>query len=416
MALQPKLAILGAGPAGSALALGLVARGVDPGDLLVLDKARFPRPKLCGGGVTFRGTEVLGRLLGSEAASLGLTTKDLLFTSKAGVPLTVREKGAQWVYDRSVLDSALLAKVKASGVEVREETTVTGLEPTQDGWRVRTGASSIVVPWVAGCDGATGLSRRAAELPGGVTGRLVEAVFERAGSDRRDDQLVFDFDPILDGIPGYAWIFPYKDPETGQTLFKLGVMDGRGKAPGEELRRWTLRFAEREGFRCLEPKVSGYPERYYHPRAKSHRPGLVLVGEAYGIDPLLGEGIAPALFHAEHVAEHLVRAWHRGTRDVPGIDRAYFHTPEGRNLWFQWHLAERLYGRHPERWLHVLFGMERLRELAAGGQDAYGRLFHRIPTFMTHFAWQLLTRGMPKARPLPAATNGAALRAEETRT
>lgn len=402
MARSPKLAILGAGPAGSALALALLGRGVDPGDLLVIDKARFPRPKLCGGGVTFRGTEVLARLLGADACSLGLVTKDLLFASKVGAPLTVRERGAQWVYDRGVLDAALLDRVKRCGVEVREQTAVTGLEPAHEGWRVRTGASALVVPWVAGCDGATGISRRAAELPGGLTGRLVEAVFERSGSARRDDQLVFDFDPILDGIPGYAWVFPYRDPSSGSTLFKLGVMDGRGRTPGEELRRWTLRFAEREGFRCVEDKVAGYPERYYHPRARSHRPGLVLVGEAFGIDPLLGEGIAPALLHAEHVAEHLVRAWARGARDLRGVDRAFVHAPEGRNLWFQWHLAERLYGRHPRRWLEVLFGMERLRELAASGQDAYGRLFHRIPTLLTHFAWQVLTRGMPRARALPA--------------
>jgi flavin-dependent dehydrogenase len=236
----------------------------------------------------------------------------------------------------------------------------------------------------------------------------VEGVFERRSSARRDDQLIFDFDPILDGIPGYAWVFPYKDAASGTTLFKIGVMDGRGNTPGEELRRWTLRFAEREGFRCLEAKVPGYPERYYHPRAGSHRPGLVLVGEAYGIDPLLGEGIAPALSHAEHVAEHLISAWHRGRTRPIGIDRAFHRTDEGKNLWLQWHLAERLYGRHPVRWLHVLFGMDRLRELAAAGEDAYGRLYHRIPTFVTHFAWQVLTRGMPRAKALPAETKGGA--------
>lgn len=49
---EKKVAILGGGPAGSALALNLVRLGVDPGDLVILDKARFPRPKLCGGALT----------------------------------------------------------------------------------------------------------------------------------------------------------------------------------------------------------------------------------------------------------------------------------------------------------------------------------------------------------------------------
>lgn len=400
MASKKKIAILGGGPAGSALAIGLVGRGVDPSDLLILDKARFPRPKLCGGGVTFRGTEVLARLLGQDAPSLGLVTRELEFTSAAGRAFPVRERGPQWIFDRSVLDAALLGKARALGVEVREATTVTGLEPGVSGWRVRTGDVVETYDWVAGCDGATGLSRRASGLRGGITGRLVEAVFERTSSSARTDTLYFDFDPILDGIPGYAWIFPYADPSApGTERFKLGVMDGRGRASGEDLRKWTLDYADRQGFRCLEAKVAGFPERYYHPRAESHRPGLVLVGEAFGIDPLLGEGIAPALFHAEHVADHLVRALHRGAPSMPGIDRAFFRSDEGWNLWMQWHLAERLYGRHPLRWLRILFEMNHLRELAGGGEDAYGRLARRIPSLMAHFSWQVMRRGLPAVDP-----------------
>jgi len=397
---SPKVALLGAGPAGSALALGLVARGICPGDLLLIDRARFPRPKLCGGGITFRGTEALGRLLGPDAPSLGLVTRQLEFKSSAGAGFPVRERGPQWVFDRSVLDAALLDAVKAQGVEVREATTVTGLEPATDGWRVRMGEVTETFSWVAGCDGATGLSRRVSELPGGVTGRLVEAVFERTSSGARTDTLYFDFDPVLDGIPGYAWIFPYLDPSSPSTeRFKLGVMDGRGRASGEVLRKWTLDYAAREGFRCLEPKVAGFPERYFHPNARSHRPGLVLVGEAFGIDPLLGEGIAPALFHAEHVADHLARALHRGDRHLPGIDGSFRRSAEGWNLWMQWHLAERLYGRHPLRWLRILFEMEQLRHLAGAGDDAYGRLAKRIPTLVGHFGLQLMRHGMPAVDP-----------------
>ena len=48
---------------------------------------------------------------------------------------------------------------------------------------------------------------------GGIVGRLVEAVYEPEDDNpHRADTLYFDFDPILDGIPGYAWIFPYPKP------------------------------------------------------------------------------------------------------------------------------------------------------------------------------------------------------------
>ena len=66
MGAGPRIAILGGGPAGSALALHLVRRGVDPSDVVVIDKATFPRPKLCGGGITWRGTEAVLELLGER--------------------------------------------------------------------------------------------------------------------------------------------------------------------------------------------------------------------------------------------------------------------------------------------------------------------------------------------------------------
>src|SRR5436190_93759 len=107
-----RIAIIGGGPAGSALALGLVERGVDPGDLVVIDKARFPRPKLCGCGITFRGTEVIEALIGKPPG--GADTRAIHFRSACG-EVVIQERGPQWVYDRGELDDTLLNAVKARG-------------------------------------------------------------------------------------------------------------------------------------------------------------------------------------------------------------------------------------------------------------------------------------------------------------
>src|SRR5690606_7441771 len=116
-----------------------------------------------------------------------------------------------------------------------------------------------------------GLSRRAAGLRGGITGRLVEAVFEPVSADVRPDTLVFDFDPILDGIPGYAWVFPFPEPARPEGLFKIGIMDGRGRVPGEALRRWIAGYAERLGYRLADTKIHGWPERYFDLGVEGHR-------------------------------------------------------------------------------------------------------------------------------------------------
>lgn len=390
-----RIAIVGGGPAGSTLALALVESGVDPSDLVVIDRARFPRPKLCGGALTFRGTEALASLIGVPGG--GARTVAIHFRSEFG-EVEIHERGAQWVYDRGLLDHALIRAVRARGVEVREEETITALEPGADGWRVRTGDRVETFPWVAGADGACGIARRASGLRGGITGRLVEAVFEPIDAALDPSRLYFDFDPVLDGIPGYAWAFPYPSPDH-EGLWKIGVMDGRGRVPGEELRRWTIRFAERRGFRLAEDKIAGWPERYYDARTRGHRPGLVLVGEAFGIDPLLGEGIAPSLYHARYAALRLKEALDRTSSRIRGYESGFQGTLEGKNLRFQGYLADRIYGSAGIRWMRVLFDLPRLRELAERGEDSYGRLARHMGSLIGSYLWYVATRGVPSARP-----------------
>ncbi len=409
MASSPRIAILGAGPAGTTFALRLVERGVDPRELVLIDKARFPRPKLCGGGITFRGTELLRELTGQPLG--GGITVGLEFLSSVG-RFDVRERGPQWIYDRGELDHQLLEACRARGIPIREGETVTAITPGQGDLTITTqgsaGPRTERFPWVIGADGANGLSRRASGLRGGITGRLVEGVFESVDGAERADTLYFDFDPICDRIPGYAWIFPYF--KGGQKVgWKIGVMDGRGVVPGDRLRDWTIRYAEERGYRLLDPKLGGWPERYWDWSTRGHLPGLVLIGEAFGIDALLGEGIAPAMFSADYAARRVKESLDRGVRTISGYERGFLRTAEGSNLWFQARLASLLYGKHPERWLRVLFGMQHLQRLAGAGEDAYGRLLPHLPVLVAKYVAQVAREGMPSAGPIArvAATRPA---------
>jgi flavin-dependent dehydrogenase len=387
------IAIVGAGPAGTSLALELTARGIEPRDIVLYDKARFPRPKLCGGGITWRGTERLAALLGARPAG-GLVTHGLEFRSAFGT-YDVRELGPQWVYDRGELDHALVEACRSRGITLREEAAIADLAKTREGWRIEGDRFVEEHRWVIGADGANGVSRRASGLRGGITGRLVEAVYEAESADAKPGTLLFDFDPIVEGIPGYAWIFPY--PSGDRLRFKIGVMDGRGRVPGDVLRRFTARYAERHGYRLADEKIAGWPERYFDGGTLGHRPGLVLVGEALGIDALLGEGIAPALWSAHYAAERLRAALDQGTDRIAGYETGFLATLEGRNLWFQARLADRIYGRHPFRWLRVMFGMPHLRALAGSGREAYGRLAKHVPSLVARYAWSIARSGLPSA-------------------
>ncbi|MEM9071649.1 MAG: FAD-dependent monooxygenase [Myxococcota bacterium] len=381
-----RVAIVGGGPAGSSFALRLLEAGVSPGDITIFDRANFPRPKLCGGALTARG--------GEELAALGVepcaTTRTLEFRSALG-RFRVRERGPQWLFDRAELDNRLLRRCQDEGIRVREGCAIQRIEGGPP-WRLVWNGGSESADWLVGADGARGVVGRALGLGDTRVGRLVEAYYE--GGPLRRDVLYFDFDPILDGIPGYAWIFPTPDSDR----WKIGVMDGRGMAPGRDLRVWTDAFAERNGFRRVDAKIAGWPERYFSPSTVAHRKGVLLTGEAWGIDPLLGEGIAPALEMSRYAAPRLKRALK--SQVIPNYEADFLRDPAGRNLRFQYRLANLLYGPSHRRWMRVFFGHRHMKALAARGTEAYGRLEHHTWKLAGSYLLQTLRDGLPSNAPI----------------
>ena len=221
-----KVAIVGGGPAGSATALNLLREGVDPHDITIFDRAVFPRPKLCGGALTWRGTDALRTLVGDQP-ELGGETRSLEFRCSLGA-FPVQERGAQWLYDRAHLDHLLLTRCIDAGVQVHQGTTVKSVQVDGDRAAVVTKSGLETYDWVVGADGARGVVARSLGFQGGIVGRLVEAVYRAsAGSRHERDRLYFDFDPIIDGIPGYAWIFAYPKPHTAD-LWRSGERSGGG--------------------------------------------------------------------------------------------------------------------------------------------------------------------------------------------
>ena len=394
-----RIAVIGAGPAGSSFVRYCLAEGISPRDLVLIDRAKFPRPKLCGGALTWRGTRALKELCGHLPG--GAETRGLEFRSALG-SFPIAEVGAQWLYDRAYLDASLAASCVDAGVKFRQECAVTSIERDRSWTITYSKGPKERFDWVVGADGACGVVARAAQLPRGITGRLVEGIYR--GDSRLDPTtLYFDFDPIIDSIPGYAWIFPYPKPNSSEPLWKIGIMDGRGTVDGRTLRRWTNTFAKRHGFELYEPKLRGWPEHYYSPKTKAHLPGLLLTGEAWGVDPLLGEGIAPALEMSMYAAGRLKVALDRGSDRIAGYERRFRRTAAGRNLHYQYRLANLLYGGQSHRFLRILFQHRAMQELAQSGTAAYGRLAQYGTRLATSFAWQVLKSGMPSNRPVPKA-------------
>src|SRR5438094_1293813 len=123
MAEHVDVVVVGAGPAGTAAAITAAARGLRA---VCVDKARFPRDKTCGDGLTanaLRLLEELGVSAGELASAAPTFISETVLVSPSGqrAILPIPTDGAHAaVVSRRELDAALVAVARRRGVDLRE--------------------------------------------------------------------------------------------------------------------------------------------------------------------------------------------------------------------------------------------------------------------------------------------------------
>ncbi len=346
--------IVGGGPGGAATALALAR--LDPGlvdRVLLLDAARFPRDKTCAGGLLPHALDLL-RGLGIELR-VPAARVDAVRVEAGGAPIRLRAPSCCWVIRRREFDAMMLDAVRSLGVEVREGVKVLGAaRGAAGGIELATEAGEIRCRAVVGADGVGSVVRRS--LVSRETGWLARASTcdVEAADGRLADFYEFDFRPVFEGVPGYAWSFPCL--VDGRPHWNVGVYSLARLHQGERIRvLLAARVAGAEGVR-----VRAHAIRLFERAGPFSAPGALLVGDAAGVDPLLGEGISCAIEYGELAAIELVGALGSGCFDFDGYGARVRRSPLGRKL-ARLALGARLfYGRRARFW----FGLARLSSRA----------------------------------------------------
>ena len=190
--------VVGAGPAGAAAAIALATRGHR---VLLADRYRHPRDKVCGDGLIPDALRALERLgLGRAVAEIGHATSRFHLFSPSGVGFEV--SGRFMTLERRILDTLLVREAVARGVTLGR-VRVAGLTPSPDGaTRVRVSGSSTSLRARAVIV-ASGVHR-----PAGLSSSLVSGAAIRcyARSEFPLEDMVACYDAGL--LPGYGWAFP----------------------------------------------------------------------------------------------------------------------------------------------------------------------------------------------------------------
>jgi flavin-dependent dehydrogenase len=297
------LVIVGGGPAGISTALHVLAAA--PGTrLAVLEKARYPREKICAGGVGGRAFRILERI-GVEVACPRVHL-DAVAMRVGGETVIVREPGCGAVVRRLEFDHAFAKAAIARGVDVREGCEALRIAVDGGGVTVETaGGEALRARAVVGADGVGGVVRRLAGFPRGeLRAQVAELDTEAAPGDLPRDTAVFDF--ATTELRGYAWDFPTQ--VAGEPLVCRGVYLLRTAGPAQGARERVAAYLAARGLELARYRLKQFAERGFEPGAEIARPRVLLAGEAAGIDIATGEGIGQAIEYGAVAGPYLARA------------------------------------------------------------------------------------------------------------
>jgi geranylgeranyl reductase family protein len=314
--------VAGAGPAGSSCALFLSKAGKS---VLLLDRAQFPREKVCGDGISGRSVGILGEL-GILDSFKDVEHQDMYgvtFSSPNGTVAPISsgkagEKPPGFVCRREVFDNVVFQHAKKAAARTIEGFFIKDL--LMEGSRIVGVKGDFAgkemefrAPVVVGADGAAGvIARRLGSRQEDEAHQCAGLRCYYEGVEGMGDKIELHF--VKEALPGYFWIFPLPDKRAnvGICIMVNDVKRNKinlQKALSDVVEKNPV-FKERfkNARRITEMKSWILP--YASKRVKMAFDGCVLVGDAASlIDPFTGEGIGNALTSGKYASKTILKAF-----------------------------------------------------------------------------------------------------------
>jgi geranylgeranyl reductase family protein len=337
------LIIVGGGPAGATAALYAKRAGLRT---LLVDKATFPRDKICGDGLSGKSVAILKdlNLLEQVRQLPGALVHRVVFISPAHDELVIdlRESNLSQIFfgfviRRQILDQFMLEQAKRvldtciEGFQVKDliwqDGYVKGIRGAKKGEEDTEYYGRIIL----GADGCNSIVARKSGLYHHDPKHWVVALrqyYRNVDSD--SDQIELHFTDEV--TPGYFWIFPLED---GHANVGIGMLHASIKHREVDLRKVLRAAIESPTFRnrfshaepLEEPVGWNLPVGSKHRRMTGN--GFMLVGDAAGlIDPFTGEGIGNAIYSAKFAVQAARRAL-----DADDVNDKFFRDNYDLPLW-----------------------------------------------------------------------------------
>lgn len=329
--IETDIAILGAGPAGCACALELSNSGLK---VLLIDKAAFPRDKICGDALSPDVVKQLGMISESLAQRFEQHPKKQFIRgirmyspsgNMAELDLNLEKPGALNGYTMTRLhfDQILAEEVKAQpAITIWENTEVSAITQQQDGINLQSSKGTINAKMLFAADGAQSMAAK--QLTNRKLDRehhcgALRQYYTNVSFPLSTDRIELHF--IQDVLPGYVWIFPMSDNTANVGIGMLSSALAKKKVNLRQTLEHVLHHDDRFKQRFAQAQSLENSKGFGIPIGSKK---FVLSGNyfllggdaAHLVDPLSGEGIGNALRSGRFAAKHLIKCFEQQRFDA----------------------------------------------------------------------------------------------------
>ncbi|UYQ94521.1 NAD(P)/FAD-dependent oxidoreductase [Chitinophaga horti] len=322
------ICIIGAGPAGATAALQLAYSGVS---CTVVDKAVFPRDKVCGDGLSGKVLTLLNRIdpaIGARllAAQFKLDSFGVNFVAANRIGIDIpyaanyQKKPGEprgFVCKRMDFDNFLVDELKrCPHVQLLEGVDINRHELQADGYLLSDAKNNtqIKAKLVIVANGAhstftkevAGIHMEPEHYVAGI-----RAYYKNISGLHADNFIELHF--LKDMLPGYFWIFPLPNGEANVGVGMLSKSIRQKKANLKKMLLDTVNNDPEMKERFKHAELIGSIDGYGLPLGSKKRPlsgeRYMLTGDAgYLIDPFTGEGIGNALYTGRMAAQQAIKS------------------------------------------------------------------------------------------------------------
>jgi geranylgeranyl reductase family protein len=336
---------MGAGPAGAGTSIYLTLAGIHH---IIMDKAAFPRDKICGDACSGKTAFVLRKAHPEWLAEMQndhsnfLPNHGIIFVAPNGKALQVPyklnrtpdEPAPAFTATRMAFDNFLFQKLSSPYATIYQNTMVSNIARMKGGKLKVTiqcegNIHEIITPLIVGADGDKSQVRKALMQEHTVPKTMavgLRAYYEGVTGLSKDNFIELHFLPEV--LPGYFWIFPLPN---GRANVGVGVLSDRIRKKKINLREQMLHAIEtnpnikhRFANAKLVDKIQGWGLPMCMEQLPVSGNNFLLTGDAAAlIDPFSGEGIGNALFSGMLAAHAIEKALQQNDYTASFIKKMY---------------------------------------------------------------------------------------------